>query len=575
MATRVVKIVSFIVVLLLLAGAGYEAQNLALMGWDSVVEYSSPYLFSLPRTAPTEPLTERVVLVVVDGLRLDASQKMDVLNELRRQGADLVLRVGQPSLSYPSWTVIVSGAWQEISGVTTNWYEGAARVDNIFQVAGEAGKSAVVVGAPGWRKLFSPTDAFAAHEPEETAPPEEWAKFDKETCRLALEALDRYDTGLVLVHFGGTDALAHNFGGVSAEYLSQVQAVDRYIEQLVSYMDWDRDTLIVTADHGHIDAGGHGGWEETVLNVPLVMVGKGIRRGAYAARVQADIAPTVAALLGLPYPTHSQGMPLLELLEASAETKGVKGLNAALQLVGFYDAYASTLGVKPFAGDVLKKYREELARGEEGAMAGFWKELSASARRARAGRLWRERLIRLPVALAVALVPLLYLLIFRRRWRYLVLPVGFALLYFLFYNSLFFGKGCSWSLSLFNYEEQIEAFFKARIVDAAFAAGAAGLLLALISWKKSPVETTERMVTFSFAVGYLLLLQVDLFYWLYNISFTWTLPDLKLGFKYYMDLLQMIPTGFLAVILTPLALLIGWGMRKLRRRTASSSTPSS
>jgi hypothetical protein len=151
-----------------------------------------------------------VVLVVVDGLRLDASQKMPELNELRQQGADLVLRVGQPSLSYPSWTVIVSGVWQEVSGVTTNWYEGTVMVDNIFQRAREAGKPAVVAGSPGWRKLFGPylTAAMTVKEPEEeTAPPEAWAKMDEETFRLALDALDRYDTGLVVIHFGGPDAL--------------------------------------------------------------------------------------------------------------------------------------------------------------------------------------------------------------------------------------------------------------------------------------------------------------------------------------------------------------------------------
>jgi len=562
----------FVVIILLLAGSGYEAQNLALAGWNSVTEYSSPYLFSLPATASTAPLTDRVVLIVVDGLRLDASQKMPELNGLRQQGADLVLRVGQPSLSYPSWTVIVSGAWQEISGVTTNWYEGTVMVNNIFQIAREAGKPAVVAGSLGWRKLFGPylTSVMAVNEPEEeTAPPEEWAKMDEETLHLALEALDQYDTGLVLIHFGGTDALAHNFGGISTEYINQVQTVDRYIGRIVGRLDWEKDTLIITADHGHIDAGGHGGWEESVLNVPLVMVGKGIRRGVYTARLQADIAPTVAALLGLPYPTHSQGAPLLEVLEASAEVKGVKGLNAALQLVGFYDAYANTLGIGTFAGEVLEKHRENLARGEEGAMAAFWKALNAAAGKARARRLWRERLYRLPVALAIALIPLCYLLTCRRRWRCLLLPAGFALLYFVLYNILFFGRGYEWSLSLFSFEEQIEAFFKARMVDAALSVAAAALLLAIISWKKSPLETAERVVTFSFVVWYLLLLQVDFFYWLYNIRFDWTLPDLKLGFKYYMDLLQMIPTGPLAVILTPLALFIGWGIRKLRSRAAT------
>jgi len=566
---RVGKILLLVLVLLILAAIGYQAQNLAMMGWDSVVEYQTPYLTDLPRGNAAEPLARRVILVLVDGLRLDASRNMPRLNELRQRGADLSVRVGQPSLSYPSWTVIVSGVWQEVSGVTTNWYEGEVRVDTIFKAARDAGMPAVVVGGGGWKKLYGShlTEFVKVPGPEdENAPPEAWAQMDSDSYRLSTQALDNYPEGLILVYFGGTDELAHLYGGVSSQYLDEVQRVDGYIGLLAERLDPEKDVLIVTADHGHVDIGGHGGWEQSVLHVPLVMVGKAIRHGVYTERLQADIAPTIAALLGIPIPVHAQGRPLVEMLEASAEAKGRIGLNAGLQLVGFYDAYAQTLGVRPFAGDVLTRYRERLARGEEGAVSGMWEEITARAQAARAKRFWRERLLRLPIALGIALVPLLYLLLFRRRLRQLLIPLGFALLYFVFYNALFFGRGYTWSLSAFNSEAQIKAFFNERLLDAALSFVVAGLLLALISWKRPLLQTLERMVTFAFFVGYLLLLQVDLFYWLYNIRFSWALPDLKLGFKYYMDLLQMVPTGLLGVILAPLGVLIGWGLQRWRGR---------
>jgi len=566
---RVGKILLLVLVLLILAAIGYQAQNLAMMGWNSVVEYQTPYLTDLPRGNAAEPLARRVILVLVDGLRLDASRNMPRLNELRQRGADLSVRVGQPSLSYPSWTVIVSGVWQEVSGVTTNWYEGEVRVDTIFKAARDAGMPAVVVGGGGWKKLYGShlTEFVKVPGPEdENAPPEAWAQMDSDSYRLSTQALDNYPEGLILVYFGGTDELAHLYGGVSSQYLDEVQRVDGYIGLLAERLDPEKDVLIVTADHGHVDIGGHGGWEQSVLHVPLVMVGKAIRHGVYTERLQADIAPTIAALLGIPIPVHAQGRPLVEMLEASAEAKGRIGLNAGLQLVGFYDAYAQTLGVRPFAGDVLTRYRERLARGEEGAVSGMWEEITARAQAARAKRFWRERLLRLPIALGIALVPLLYLLLFRRRLRQLLIPLGFALLYFVFYNALFFGRGYTWSLSAFNSEAQIKAFFNERLLDAALSFVVAGLLLALVSWKRPLLQTLERMVTFAFFVGYLLLLQVDLFYWLYNIRFSWALPDLKLGFKYYMDLLQMVPTGLLGVILAPLGVLIGWGLQRWRGR---------
>ena len=41
---------------------------------------------------------------------------------------DLTLLAPQPSLSFPDWTTLLSGAPPYISGVTTNWFEGMSKL---------------------------------------------------------------------------------------------------------------------------------------------------------------------------------------------------------------------------------------------------------------------------------------------------------------------------------------------------------------------------------------------------------------------------------------------------------------
>jgi len=92
------------------------------------------------------------------------------------------------------------------------------------------------------------------------------------------------------------------------------------LRRALSAIDLARATVIVTADHGHVASGGHGGSEREVSNVPLVLAGRGIVPGATARDAQLiDVAPTVAALLGIPAPRHAEGRALVELLQLSPE----------------------------------------------------------------------------------------------------------------------------------------------------------------------------------------------------------------------------------------------------------------
>jgi len=286
---------------LILAVISFGTQNLAFSAWDSFVHFK-PAEFTVEPGGRAEPLTDQVVLVVVDGLRVDAFNKMKYVSSLKEKGAYFVLKTGQPSLSYPTWATIATGAWQDMTGVTTNWFEGPVKLDSIFSLATENGMTSYIVGSEGWDKLFgnAATEVYAR----------EWKDayytFDEQTLDKALEYLKK-NPNLLLVHFVDTDEAGHDFGGASPEYQKYADHIDTLIEKLHRNMSED-SILIVTADHGQIDRGGHGGWEDIVTNVPLVMVGKGIEQGDFGKAEQTDIAPTVTNLLGLPDPHMSKGI---------------------------------------------------------------------------------------------------------------------------------------------------------------------------------------------------------------------------------------------------------------------------
>lgn len=546
------------ILIAVLAAVGYGAQQLTRFSWNAVVEYRSPFSGPLP-TGPGGPgRTPRVVLVVVDGLRLDTSLTMTTLNALRAQGADFAAWTGQPSLSYPGWTVIASGATQEVSAVTTNWYEGPVRVDHLFAAAKRAGLRTAVAGSPGWATLFG----GAVDERVLVEDPPGYTELDpmfRTSEAVAAGALDllRRDVQFLLVHFPSPDLLGHGFGGASPQYAEAVRRVDDHLASLVDAVDLADTTVIVTSDHGHIDTGGHGGWEPVVTRVPLVLAGAGVRRGVQGGDVrQAGIAPTVAVLLGTPIPAHSQGRPLVEALEAEATEFAGRW---AVQQRGFYTAVARTLDGPVLAALFSDIRLAGLVDGPDG-VAAFSDDIAREFFLARQARLDRERGRRLPVAAAAAILPALYLVLHRRKALLLPALVGAAAFFAVDYG-LFLGRGYTFSLSVFNTESMILAFFNRRLLDAAIAILAAGLLAGLLTSWRSAGDAARAGLDAGVLVVYAILLQVLYFYWLWDVQFAWYLPDLRLGFKYYLDLLKLVPVGFLAAGTMVMAVL-GRGLGK-------------
>lgn len=570
---RLPRLIAAILVPLVLVGAAYYAYGLTMDAWTAVVEYQSPYLFETdPVLEAGAAATDGVLLIIIDGLRVDTSRELATLNQLRTTGADLTAITGQPSLSNPAAAVIPSGTLQEIHGVTTNWYEGELLVDNILLAARRGEKSTAVVAGKGWTSLYG-SDIDDMYEFDDSSD-----QYDENVLNQALAVLESGTIpDLMIVHFGEVDHFGHSHGGASPEYLAIAHETDGFVARLLEAYDLSSRTVIITADHGHIDTGGHGGWEPIVINVPLVMAGQGIKAGTYADPVrQEDIAPTIAALLGVGTPTHTTGTLIDQALDLPAEDLAKAFINLGYTRHAFSREYVATVAEGMAPSEKLATLAANVDSGLElvdqawvnlvggdpalavEAVGGALYLMDTARAEAKELRMAADRASRVGLSLALVLLPLAALVWLARNRGFGLAVLG-AVLYFAAWNSLFFLiHGYQWSLSIFNNESSVQSFFMNRMLEAAIVMIVVAAVFGLLTGRKrgfDGYEVAEGAAALSLLVAWLLGAQGALFYYLYGLSFDWFVPNLLWGFKFYVDMMQFIPTSAAAFLVVPVALL--------------------
>lgn len=135
---------------------------------DSIYAYRSPLSQEPPKSEEAivaDPITNRVVIVLVDALRLDTSldeQVMPVLNQIRSQGASAIMHSGTPSFSAPGYSTIFIGAYPYINdGPAFNLdYEDIPTwtQENLFSNARRAGLDTAISGYNWFEKLVPQKD---------------------------------------------------------------------------------------------------------------------------------------------------------------------------------------------------------------------------------------------------------------------------------------------------------------------------------------------------------------------------------------------------------------------------------
>jgi GPI ethanolamine phosphate transferase 1 len=208
------------------------------------------------------------------------------------------------------------------------------------------------------------------------------AMFKSAATNSTLDAALRQDKIVLFLHLLGLDMAGHSYRPMSMEYLHNIKIVDQGVERITKtieeFYDDDKTAFVFTADHGMSDWGSHGDGHPDNTRTPLVAWGSGVKRPAiskggkapghedgfshdwgldHVARhdvAQADVAPLMAYLAGLEFPTNSEGkLPLSYIAAGPAEQAEAAFVNAQgileMYRVKEEEKKATELNFKPYS----------------------------------------------------------------------------------------------------------------------------------------------------------------------------------------------------------------------------------
>ncbi len=518
---------------------------------DSMFAYRSPLKDSPPPAGEVSgtQITRSLVIVLVDALRYDTALKQDVmpfLNQLRDDGASALMHSRPPSYSEPGYTVLLTGAWPDISdGPVLNLdYADIPQFtqDDIFSAAHRSGLL-TAISAFNWFEKLIPQEAVTASF--YTAGEDQAA--DRQVTDAALPWVEGGKYDLVLIHLDQVDYAGHHEGGpVDPRWDAAATRADGLIKEIVSAMDLEQDTLLVLSDHGQIDQGGHGGQDPIVLLEPFVMVGNGVIPGDYGDVNMVDVAPTIAALLGTNIPATNQGKPRIEMLDLTLEQ--VDKINGVLskQQGKLASVYETAIGepVQVLSGD------DVVTATQEGMDA------------ARESRLNNERLFRGIVAIIFVLFIINLAAWFAKPYfSWFLMGV---LIYIIVFNIKYlFVDHKTYSLSsVLDATNLINSTALTTFIALLFAWFV--VLLGTKAYRLKARQAALRTMKFILTTLSILSIPIFIHYVINGAIVTWTLPDFFTSFLGLLFLIQVLMVSVIGLILMGFSALIGSIFNKQR-----------
>ncbi|KAM6549908.1 hypothetical protein CsatB_021584 [Cannabis sativa] len=330
------------------------------------IYFKTPIVHGMdPVTPRFHTPAKRLVLLVADGLRADKFFEPDsggnyrapfLRNVIKQQGRWGVSHARPPTESRPGHVSIIAGFYEDPSAVTKGWKANPVEFDSVFNQS----RHTFAFGSPDIVPIFCgalPHSTWKTypHEFEDFATDaaflDEWSfqqfesLFNNSKQDPKLKELLQQDNIVIFLHLLGCDSNGHAHKPFSSIYLNNVKVVDdiaaRVYNLLEDYYKDNRTSYIFTADHGMSDKGSHGDGHPTNTDTPLVAWGAGVKYPRPISssnhsdcgfrfvdehmhdaptptewglhdleRVdvnQADIAPLMSTLLGMPCPVNSVG----------------------------------------------------------------------------------------------------------------------------------------------------------------------------------------------------------------------------------------------------------------------------
>ncbi|GAA6064433.1 hypothetical protein JCM10212_006095, partial [Sporobolomyces blumeae] len=296
-----------------------------------------------------------------------------------------------PTESRPGHVALIGGMYEDVSAVTRGWTTNPIPFDSVLNQSTHA----YTFGSPDILPMFA-RGAKDEGKVETWSYDEEAEDFSRDATALDLWVLDQLERlfknastsrnvgetlkqegNVFFLHLLGLDTTGHSYRPHGPEYHRNIRVVDHVVKRtvdLVSNFYGDDETAFVfTADHGMSSMGNHGDGHPDNTRTPLVVWGKGIRRrqdweepamhdgysigwglkGVRRDVEQADVAPLMSVLAGLPIPANSAGRVPLDYLDASPSFRARAAFANANQLLAEAEAKSElkrqhTLSFRPF-----------------------------------------------------------------------------------------------------------------------------------------------------------------------------------------------------------------------------------
>jgi hypothetical protein len=266
------------------------------------------------------------IIFAVDGLGANVLRAKMPPNfrEFQRESAySLLARGVMPTVTFPNFASMISGAGPEQHGVTSNEW----RPDK-FTIApscrGESGHFPTIFGllhqARPTAKLgmfFDGTSGFPFIAEEGVPDKVGIAQGPDATLALALDYIPSAKPTLVFLHVDLMDHAGHTEGWESPAYDEALDHCDKLLGQLIARL---RETkmlsttmVLISSDHGGVGKR-HGGNTMTEIEIPWMLRGPGVAAGKeLTVPINTfDTASTIAEIFGLHQPACWIGRPVKE-----------------------------------------------------------------------------------------------------------------------------------------------------------------------------------------------------------------------------------------------------------------------
>jgi hypothetical protein len=286
-----------------------------------------------------DPLPTHVLLIGTDGTNLDKVlqyayiQPDSGFRAVMEQGVTGATSiVGHTTISGPSWTTILTGVWDNKSGVINNIfnpapYDAWPTVFNLIEYDRPEVDTAVYAD---WKYINDMAGAggYAADVNEFVAFDTTWEETDNQVVDATIAriaATTAADSSFIFSYQVAVDEAGHAAGGGSPEYAAAVVNTSENIKRIMDAVDaWETDpdnlgeewTVLVTTDHGHQQSVGFGhGFQspnETSSFVIFDLAGDDANDGKQnLGYSNADITPTIVSLFGAPTRSDFDGVSLV------------------------------------------------------------------------------------------------------------------------------------------------------------------------------------------------------------------------------------------------------------------------